>query len=164
MKVIVFCTFLLFGAFLNLGAHNYHVSIVDIHYNEQNRSLEIATKLFVDDLEYAYEKQGKYLYLNTDKEKDSANYFIHKYLQDHIQIALDGMNKEFTFFGKEYDDHIVWCYLEIKNVGSFSEMEVTNTNFFELFDDQSHMIHIEKGEQKETIILKRAKPSGKVQF
>ena len=48
-------TFLLFLALLPLlaftAAHKFYVSATDIEYNEENRSLQIISYVFVDDLE-----------------------------------------------------------------------------------------------------------------
>ncbi len=145
-------------------SHDYHVTIVDIHLNTEDSVLEIATKLFIDDLEYLFEKQGTFLYLDTDKEHEDSDSLISSILQKNISIQINSKPRAFQFYGKEYDNDVVWVYLTIKPQGEFNEISVKNTLFFNLFEDQSHLIHIEQNTNEATLVTNPHKPMAKTAF
>lgn len=135
--------------------HEFYVSVCEIDYNEENKSLEIALKLFTDDLEKAIEKQGVVGYKLDDTEKSDE--YLFKYLKNGFQLTVNGKKIEYTFIGKEVLlDNVTWCYMEAKGIAEVKSVEVMNALLTELFDDQKNMVHVKVGDKTKSLILRKS--------
>jgi len=142
--------FVLLLSFMNSSpeadAHEFHLSKSTINYSTENQSLQITMNMFIDDLELALQPTaGDTLRICTRKEKDDAEENIHAYILEHFTIEIKGKKIVPEFLGKEPSDDLaaVWCYLEVENIPSFSEISISNTIMTELFDDQKNMTNIQ---------------------
>lgn len=136
--------------------HKYYVSVTDVNYSEESQSLQILSRYFTDDLDLLLkERYGIKAALMTEEELSSANYYIEKYLQDKFRIYVNGEMKSFKFLGKEYDNDLTKCYLEIGNIKA-SEMKsirVESEVMFDLFDEQQNIIHLKVPGKKKSFLL-----------
>src|SRR5688500_14334850 len=73
------------GAFSKAEAHPYHISVAEIKYNPKTQSLEIALKLFTDDLEETLSKLAGKPVLVTDV---AAPKLLEAYFQKNFLVEL----------------------------------------------------------------------------
>ncbi|WNJ18879.1 DUF6702 family protein [Pontibacter sp. G13] len=155
-------------AFLLLTAavrHPFHVGITEIDYNAQTQGLEVAVKLFTDDLEDALEARGEVsLKMGSSEEAGETDEMLAKYLIEHLKIEVNGQLMALTYLGKEYEEDAVWAYLEVLQVMPPKHVQVTNTTLMELFDDQKHIVHVRVAGDRESVILDGKKRSGELEF
>ena len=146
MSTIVLSFFLLLTSFSETELHEFHLSRTTINYDSEEMAIQISTSIFIDDLELALKENGHdSLKICTLKEKEDAEIFMHEYLNEHLQIEIDGLALNLSFLGKEPSDDLmaVWCYLEAYDVPSFSEIKVSNTILNTQFDDQKNITVIQ---------------------
>lgn len=149
----------------SVPAHDFHVSITDMRYNPENRRLEVAIKIFTDDLETALEGLGApKLRLNTDREHRKSDSLIGRYLANRMQIKVNGDAVTGNFLGKEYETDATWCYIEFIAVPQPETIVVSNRLLFERFDDQSNLVHIEVGAEKKSMLLHVGQDRDKATF
>ncbi len=125
--------------------HKFYVSKCLIEFNSEAKALQISLHLFVDDLEEALQLKGiEQQRISSDKEHPEAELHIFQYLQQHLQIQIDGTNVQFDFIGKEpsADLQAIWCYLEVSEIESINRLSVSNNVLMEVFEDQKNIIHI----------------------
>ncbi len=123
--------------------HEFHSSVTQVDYNDKNKSLEITVRLFTDDLCIALEKTGApNLKLGTQAEPPSANEYLEKYLQKHLQFVVNGKPVQFKYLGKEAQLDATWCYIEIEKVSNLKKLEVENTVLLSDFEDQTNMVNL----------------------
>jgi hypothetical protein len=135
----------IFLSFYLVLLHPLHLSVSDIEYNPETKSLEITQRLFADDLEDAlhHQNSGKVDVLNpADPARLSA--LIGRYLQQNFQLQLNGKQTETKYLGYEIEGDAVWVYMEVPNVRRIKSISVQNTVFFEMFDDQVNLINVDK--------------------
>ncbi|MBL7471691.1 DUF6702 family protein [Robertkochia sediminum] len=147
--------------------HKYYVSVTDINYNAESRSIQIIARYFTDDLDLLLsERYGIKAGLMTDEESAQADFFIEKYLKTKFRIYLDGELQTFEFLGKEYDSDLTKCYLEIKSIdpGSYSSIRVENEVMTELFEEQKHITHIKFPEGKKSFLLHKGNDKALLNF
>ena len=154
---------------LLLGAapprHAYHVSLTEVTYNASAQTLEIAVKLFTDDLESTLENLGApRLHLDTPQEHADAPALIARYLGNRLTWTIDGEARTTKFLGREYEDDATWCYLEISGLPPFWELSVRNLLLTERFEDQSNLMHIVVGGRTQSLLLNAQKPTGSINF
>lgn len=152
--LLTYCFSLLL--FTQVVAHEYYVTITQIDYNEQSQSLEISIKFFTDDLEYAMaqSKDGQKLFLGTEKEAPEADQSIFAYVQGRFQLDVDGTKVTLEWLGKEVELNETWIYLEVKNVASIEQLEISNELLTETFETQTNIIHVNVMGQKKSMLLR----------
>ncbi|MGB3466615.1 MAG: DUF6702 family protein [Cyclobacteriaceae bacterium] len=125
--------------------HPFHISITDIEHDEEARSVEIAQKIFTDDLETALNAISKEkIDLNDQTNKASNELLIKAYLERHLQFEINGKQKTFEFVGVQREEDATWCFVEIPNIKKLKSIRVSNRVLMKDFDDQMNLIHIKK--------------------
>lgn len=161
-------TFLLFLAILPLfafTAHKFYVSNTDVSYNEKTRSLEIISRVFIDDMEELLKKRyDKDLYLLKDGEHEKADAYLEKYLKNKLNITVDGKEKQLNYIGKEYDNDQLILYLEAPKVEPFQKITVENLVLSDLFPEQKNVIKVEKNGKIKSLLLGLFEPQGTLKF
>ena len=128
---------------LSFTLHKYYVSLCEIEYVEEQKSVQIKLALFIDDIELTLNKNhNTSLFLATNTEVDSIDKYYEDYLIRHFNIKVNNSEAPYTYIGKEYDDDIVRFYLEITNVKTLESIEIQNTCLFKDFPDQQNIIKI----------------------
>ncbi len=145
--------------------HPLYLSICQINHNASQASLEIAMKVFTEDLDLAMSHQGLgNLHLGEDNESEKANVYIAAYLSKQVQIKVDGKPVVFSYLGKEVEMDVTWCYVEVDSIHTFAELEVTNKLFMELFDPQRNLVHVRFGKKEKSMMLTKGHSTEIVTF
>lgn len=149
---------LLLPLFAFAGAHKFYVSVTNINYSEKDRSLQITSRVFIDDFEKALEERyGIEANLSTESESKLANEYIEKYLRAKFVMYIDAEVMEYQFLGKKYDNDIMVCYLEIPelDLDKIKTIELQNELLTDLFDEQQNVVHFKiKGKKKSFVLIK----------
>ncbi|AXO80249.1 peptidase E [Olleya aquimaris] len=157
--------FSLFALFSFTAVHKYYVSITQIEYVKDKQSVQIITRIFVDDFEKLLRKRyDKTIVLNDGKDETLIDGYIKKYLLQKLEININNIPKTLAFIGKEYDDDIVYCYLEIENVKAINSFEVKNTVLFDVFPDQKNIVRNNINGKNKTFVLIPEKDKGLLNF
>jgi hypothetical protein len=139
-------------------AHKFYVSVTNISYSDKDRSIQITSRIFIDDFENVLqERYGIETHLATDAETSLANEYIEKYLRTKFLMFIDGEKEDYIFLGKKYDNDIMICYLEIPEVpiAEVKSLEVQNELLTDLFDEQQNVVHFKvKGKKKSFVLIK----------
>lgn len=157
--------FSLFFSTLISGSHNFHVSIANGEYNDKTQSLQLYVKIFSNDLEDAVNSSfNTSISLGNPDEITSADSLISLYVLRHFLIKTEGNSPKLKFIGKEIEQDIVFIYLELPLKSKVNELTVTNTLFFDRFDDQSNIVNLEIDGKLKSIYLESSTPSKTVVF
>ena len=145
----------LFIPLLSFNLHKIHVSLTNIVYKKESKTLQITTRLFIDDIENALQKKyHSTTELNTERELDNTDALLQKYFQENFVLQLNDKNITLQFLGKEYDENIVYVYFEMKNIPDFKQLYLKNTLLFNIFDDQQNIVKIKKDKYQKTLFFK----------
>jgi len=147
-----------------ISRHKYYVSLTWVEYVESQKSLQITSRIFIDDLENVLQKTyGDTILLSSNNESESANLYLKTYLTKHLKVKINNNATTLNFIGKEYENDIAICYLEITDVDNIDTLEINNKILFDTFEDQQHIIKtkINDKEQSALLTLKRSNLSFK---
>lgn len=145
--------------------HDFHTSITNAEYNAKSGSMEIAMKLFTDDLELTMKnKHHVVLNLNSDNELPQADSLIYNYVIDNFSIQSSKKSDRPKYVGKEIENGITFIYLEVHSFPIEKELLVKNTVFFDTFDDQSNIVNIKLNGELESAFLKKGHETESIQF
>ncbi|MGH1335432.1 MAG: DUF6702 family protein [Aureispira sp.] len=129
---------------LSFSAHPIYLSTTEIDYNKKAKTLEIAVKIFSDDLgEVLSKEQGTAVEIGTDREHKDATTLITKYLKEHFVVELNGKPKAFRYVTRENvreDFYATWVLLEVSKVSKIKSLKLTNNILMEHNDGQQNHV------------------------
>ncbi|WP_239020893.1 DUF6702 family protein [Pontibacter arcticus] len=158
---------LLFSCLLGFPAvaHDYHASITDVKYNGRTQSLEVAVRVFTDDLENALSQRTKSkVVYQANSEK--TNLYLANYLQANLAFELTkGKPLKYKFVGSEEEADAVWIYLEVPvQQAQLAQLYVKNAIFTEIFGDQMNIVNVNYKSKTESVMLQRGEETRKISF
>jgi len=131
--------------FLNIDVHPIHISIAEVDYFTDKKEIQVALKVFTDDLESAIRIDGKKLDLDSPKEVDDAGDYIKKYLAKNFKIITDKKQPVLNYTGKEYIDDAVWIYFYYTDISKRTKsIIIQNTVVMSLHSNQNNLTHFRK--------------------
>jgi hypothetical protein len=159
MKQLFF--FVSIAVLSSFALHKFYVSIYQINYDANKQRLEITSRLFVDDLNVVMQKNyNKNFFIGTDKETKEELNLLKEYIDNHLTIKVNGIKKKSIFICKEIEGHELICYLKINEVQNLKTLEIQNTSFFELDDEQQNIIHFISKNKKQSFVQTRKGSKG----
>jgi hypothetical protein len=141
--------------------HPFHVSVCDVEFNEEAKSIQLSQRIFLDDLEQTLNKKYK-IHLIIDKESSKAyrDSLIQVYLFESIHLSVEGKKKKPVYIGNEIEDDAMWCYIEYSGIKKFKSLKIKSTVLIETFEDQANIIHFTYGDYEKSIKLDKLKTTG----
>ena len=141
--------------------HKYYVSLTEIEYVKEKKSVQIISRIFIDDFEKLLrERYDKSITLAIENEKESVNFYTKKYLKEKLKIEINNKPVVFNFLGKEYEDDMILCYLEIENIRHFSKIRVVNQILYEIYPGQQNIVRIKTDSINKSILLTKENDKG----
>jgi hypothetical protein len=142
-KKIVFFFLLTSLAFTT---HKYYLSLTQIEYNKDQKSLEVIINVFM---------YGINLKLTTKDELKDADVYFNNYLTKKLIFTINNKIVTYNYIGKEYEGDLVYFYLEIAVKENPISLEVSNTILLTYFDQQQNIVKFKNGSKRQSIILSK---------
>jgi hypothetical protein len=154
MKFKIAFLFLFIGFSSFSTDHKFYVSVTEIEYNEKAHSLQIISRVFVDDFEKLLQtRYDESIQLTKNGDSDRLTDYIKKYLGQKMEVQLDGKSYKLNYIGKEYEKDRLLFYLEISDVPEFKNIGIKNAILIDMFSEQKNLVHVKyKGETKSLIL------------
>lgn len=147
---------LLYISFFHLLSllHPFFVSVTEVRHNEKSRALEVSTRIFYDDLEEALATtSGSKVDILQPTNREKVNRLLSDYLQQHLQVSVDGKPVSLRFLGYEIDNDAAWCYLEGPEVRQVKRLDIRNEVLFAERRSQTNMLHVIVGGKRKSTKL-----------
>lgn len=130
---------------LSFAYHEFFVSITDGEYHDTEGTFQFTIKFIGHDLEKALEIAGSPdLKLGEEKELESANEYISKYLNSKFSIKCNDKPIGIKFIGKEVgNDDFIYCYVESDKVKKVKTIEIYNSLLTEVFSSQENILYLQ---------------------
>lgn len=166
MKTIkILLVILVLPLFAYTTAHKFYVTVTQVNYIKEKQSVQIISRIFIDDFEELIrQRYDEDITLDASKEEMLIDFYIERYLQEKIQIKINDSIKKLVFIGKEYEDDIIYCYLEIENIKAIKSFEITNQILFDLFDEQQNIVRTNINSKNKSFILISQNDKGVLNF
>lgn len=145
--------------------HKFYVSVTQVDYIQEKEEVQITSRIFIDDLERLIrERYDESITLASENESGLAEVYIEKYLKEKIGFVINGEPMKMNYLGKEYEDDIAICYLEISGIEAIRSIEITNSVLFDLFEEQQNVIRTKINSKKKSFILVQGNDKGLLNF
>ena len=162
-KSILVLTLIMSLAFVSI--HKYYVSITKIEYVSEKQSVQIITRVFIDDFERLLkERYSDAIVLDAGENEIEIDSYIKKYLLSRLKININGKESVIKFIGKEYDEDVVQCYLEIENVENIKSFTVENNVLYDMFSEQKNLVRTHINGRDKSFILIPENDKGMLNF
>lgn len=146
-------------------AHKYYVSVTDIEYVKELESVQISSRVFIDDFEKMLrDRYDEKITLDIGKDESHIDVYINRYLKNKFKVKINNQEQEFEFLGKEYEDDLVYFYLEITDVSEVNSFEIVNQVLFDVFEDQQNLIKTKINSKNKSFILIPRNDKGVLNF
>lgn len=145
------------------AAHKFYVSVTQVEYSEKDASLQIISRIFVDDMEATLkERYGITARLGTPEESGLAKEYVSRYFQTKFNIEVNGAEREVEFLGYRFDKDLLVCYLEVSGIPSESlrSVGVRNDLLTDMFEEQKNLVHLRILGQRKSLVLIRENNKG----
>lgn len=153
-KLKIYLITLLFFCLSAFSLHKFYVGVFQIDYFKEKKSIQITTRIFIDDFEKVlHKKYNKHFYITTKDEVTDANQYIEKYLQEKLKIKVNNKVQNFSFLLKEQEDNVLICYLKIKFSDKIKSLEISNNVLIEEFKEQQNLVHLNINGNKKTLLF-----------
>lgn len=139
------------------GIHEHYISLTKINYVEDKKSIQITMSYFIDDVEKTLENRHELpMELATKSENKKSGLYLESYVRQKFKISLDDKDQTYVYLGKEYENDLVYVYLEIEDVDPFKKIEVQNSMLIEEFEEQQNFVKLNIAGIQRTFILIKA--------
>ncbi len=130
-------------SFFLTAFHPFFVSVIDIKHNAKDKTIEISTKVFVDDLEAVLKKNYNVTSDLSKSTNDAAvNSFIANYLQKKLQLTINDKPKTIKYIGYEIQKESVWIYAEVDDIVSLKKLNINCNLLYDYQDKQMNIFNI----------------------
>lgn len=163
-------TFALLFAFVVLTSfiskdHETYLSVTEIEYDQKEKSLQIVSRVFIDDLENVLSKRYQQeVSLSYEKDLKENKDLIARYIDQKLKIKVEGKDRKLKFLGSKFDADQIVLFIEGPEVENFKQIKVENLILTDLFDSQKNIVHVKKGESIESMLLMKGNGSKTVSF
>ena len=150
---------------VSFTAHKFYVSITKIEFSEEEESVQIITKLFIDDIEdVLQERYSPSISLDIEKETPADARFLKEYVLQKLKVEINGSKAELHYLGHEYDNDVVKTYIEVEGISELKSISVENKMLMEVFEEQQNIIHVKRFKKRKSLVLDRDNPKGLLNF
>ena len=145
--------------------HKYYVSVTKIEYVKEKESVQIISRIFIDDFEKLLrERYDENITLNVKDELSTIDLYIKRYLTEKLKIDINGQVSSFKYLGKEYEDDIVFCYLEIEKITNIKSFQISNRILLDMFEEQENIVRIHINDKRKSFLLNSGNEKGMLNF
>jgi len=163
IKSLLVLTVIISLAFIS--THKYYVSITKIEYVKEQKSVQIITRIFIDDFEKLLkERYDDKIILASNLDEMQIDNYIKKYLLSKLNININGKESVIKFIGKEYDSDVVQCYLEIEAVENIKSFTIKNSVLYDMFNEQKNIVRTAINGKYKSFILIPENDKGMLNF
>lgn len=151
----------LYMCLISLGwlvtTHPFFLSLTEIRYNESSQKLEIAEKIFWDDLEVSLEKfHDTSIDVLNPTDKVLFDKQVKEYLLEQNKIWVDGKQITLSLIGYEVEEEAIWFYLESSKTTFEKSIKVQNSVLLAEHDSQQNIVHVYvEGKSPKSMLLRK---------
>lgn len=130
-------------------SHPFYISLTEIRQNPNSQRLEIASKIFWDDLEVGlasfHEQSVDFL---NPEDSELLQKQVEEYLKENFQIWIAEKEVNWVLLGFEVEEDAAWFYIESEPVKLENSIRVKNSVLIEDFSTQQNIVHVYKGNSR----------------
>jgi hypothetical protein len=146
--------------------HPFFITLTEVRFNPDSKKMEVAQKIFWDDLEVALTKEyGVAVDFLNPKNKAILEGQVKAYLLKHTQVGVNGKLVLLNYLGYEVEEDAAWFYLESNPTAVPKTVEIQNTLLLRDFEGQQNIVHVYvNSKSPKSLLLGEGKEKGRIDF
>ncbi len=134
---------------------DFFSSMTKVDYIDGSKTLKFTTKLNTTHISQA---------VKIDPNTAAFEAELKKYINNNIDISVNGNPKNLTFTGSQVNGESVWIYYEISNVSEISELRIRNNILISQFPKQVNIMNITYKGILRTVNFQKGKETSEIDF
>ncbi|KUG06766.1 DUF6702 family protein [Solirubrum puertoriconensis] len=136
-------------------AHPYHASIMEAKLNSKTQQLEIALKVFTDDLETGLSQGAARPLRLLETPAAQLTPVISNYLRRSITVGTKpGEALPLNYLGMEREKDAHWIYFSVKLNKRTQAINLSHRLLMEQFSDQMNIVNLEANGKKQSALFR----------
>lgn len=150
---------------LFLWAHPFYLSMTEIRYHPHNSGIEVAQRVFWDDLELALAtKHRKKVSLLNPGDPGELDKMIGAYVLEMTELYVNGQKVPLTYLGYEIEEDTAWLHMSGKNGAPPRTVKIKNAMLIQQFATQQNIINFYNGDNLKSTITYKDNEWGELRF
>ncbi|MEO8069129.1 MAG: DUF6702 family protein [Flavobacteriales bacterium] len=130
------------GLVVAAAPHDFFVSILTIHHNEANKTLDLTWRMTAHDMEHALSNVAQ-LKLASTQEHPKADSILNAYFMERLHLFQEDRELRWKWIGKELESENLYCYMQVEGVSTANDLSVSNSLLQDVFAEQDNIVHLE---------------------
>jgi hypothetical protein len=130
-------------------------------YNEDRQRIEIAQKIFWDDLEISLTNEtGQQINFLQPKDPQKLEAIIERYLLANNKIKVGEKELKINYLGHETEEDAAWFYMESEQTEEPHLVSIQNAILIDDFPSQQNIVNFYKNRKPKSFIARKDKTEG----
>lgn len=134
---------------------DFFSSMTKVDYIDGSKTLKFTTKLNTTHISQA---------VKIDPNTAAFEAEVKKYINNNVDISINGNPKNLTFTGSQVNGESVWIYYEISNVSEISTLRIRNNILISQFPKQINIMNITYKGILRTVNFQKGKETSEIDF
>ena len=134
---------------------DFFSSMTKVDYIDGSKTLKFTTKLNTTHISQA---------VKIDPNTAAFEAELKKYINNNVDISVNGNPKILTFTGSQVNGESVWIYYEISNVSEISKLRIRNNILISQFPKQINIMNITYKGILRTVNFQKGKETSEIDF
>ena len=134
---------------------DFFSSMTKVDYIDGSKTLKFTTKLNTTHISQA---------VKIDPNTAAFEAELKKYINNNVDISINGNPKNLTFTGSQVNGESVWIYYEISNVSEISKLRIRNNILNSQFPKQVNIMNITYKGILKTVNFQKGKETSEIDF
>ena len=134
---------------------DFFSSMTKVDYIDGSKTLKFTTKLNTTHISQA---------VKIDPNTAAFEAELKKYINNNVDISVNGNPKNLTFTGSQVNGESVWIYYEISNVSEISKLRIRNNILISQFPKQVNIMNITYKGILKTVNFQKGKETSEIDF
>jgi len=154
-KIFIISLGILLVSFFSFKEFDFFSSMTKVDYIDGSKTLKFTTKLNTNHISQA---------VKIDPATAGFEAEVKKYVNNNVDVAINGAPKSLTFTGSQVNGESVWVYYEVGNVSDISSLKIKNSLLIGQFPKQVNIMNITYKGALKTLNFQKGKESSEVTF
>ncbi len=142
-------------SFFSFKDLDFFSSMTKVDYIDGSKTLKFTTKLNTTHISQA---------VKIDPNTAAFEAEVKKYVNNNVDVSVNGASKTLTFTGSQVNGESVWVYYEISNVSEISSLKVRNSILIGQFPRQVNIMNVTYKGNLKTVNFQKGKETAEVSF
>ncbi|HQQ93467.1 MAG TPA: hypothetical protein PLQ93_02845 [Bacteroidia bacterium] len=146
-------------------SHPFYLSVTDLNYNIQSKTIRGTVKMFSNDLEDALRRlEKKHIDLLHPSDESAIREILGKYLKSRLTLEVNTVKLNYEVLGFETEEENIRIYLESTTCEKPGRVKIEDSLLYDFLKEQMNIVNFEMGAQIKSLKVNNPEKSIEFQF